>query len=189
MKFPDVVGEIRTLIVSGPNEGGKSTYMRSIGVAAFMAHIGSFVACSEARIPIIDGIYTRMGAEDRLFEGKSTFAVEMEETNLVLKVCVVLASYDASAVTACRMQPRNHWCLSMSSVAVLRVTMVTVLPMRLCRESCSCASITLSYLRRHLTSVVRCVTIFATHFEELGIMLQIQLPRQCSCLVLFVLER
>lgn len=80
-------GGIRTLIVSGPNEGGKSTYMRSIGVAAFMAHIGSFVACAEAHIPIIDGIYTRMGAEDRLFEGKSTFAVEMEEANLVLKVC------------------------------------------------------------------------------------------------------
>ena len=70
----------RMLIVTGPNMGGKSTYMRQIALIAILAHIGSFVPAEAAEIGPLDRIFTRIGAADDLAAGKSTFMVEMTET-------------------------------------------------------------------------------------------------------------
>lgn len=67
-------------IITGPNMGGKSTYLRQVALLCIMAQCGSFLPCKSANLPIIDRIFTRIGAGDNLAEGKSTFLVEMEET-------------------------------------------------------------------------------------------------------------
>ena len=74
----------RLLVVTGPNMGGKSTYMRSIALAALLAWCGSFVPATSARIGPIDRILTRIGAADDLARGASTFMVEMTEAAAIL---------------------------------------------------------------------------------------------------------
>lgn len=76
--------ESRIHIITGPNMGGKSTYMRQIAIVSIMAHIGSFVPASYANIPILDAVYTRVGASDDLSQGQSTFMVEMTEVSYIL---------------------------------------------------------------------------------------------------------
>ena len=74
----------RMLVVTGPNMGGKSTYMRQTALIVLLAHIGSYVPASEARIGIVDRIFTRIGSSDDLAGGRSTFMVEMSETANIL---------------------------------------------------------------------------------------------------------
>jgi DNA mismatch repair protein MutS len=74
----------RMLIITGPNMGGKSTYMRQAALIAILAHIGSFVPASRAMIGPLDRIFTRIGASDDLAGGRSTFMVEMVETANIL---------------------------------------------------------------------------------------------------------
>jgi DNA mismatch repair protein MutS len=74
----------RMLIVTGPNMGGKSTYMRQIALIAILAHVGSFVPAARATLGPIDRIFTRIGAADDLASGRSTFMVEMTETANIL---------------------------------------------------------------------------------------------------------
>lgn len=71
-------------IITGPNMSGKSTYMRQSALISLMAHIGSFVPAKEAKIPILDRIFTRVGASDDLAHGQSTFMVEMAEVSHIL---------------------------------------------------------------------------------------------------------
>ncbi|WP_018290536.1 DNA mismatch repair protein MutS [Verrucomicrobium sp. 3C] len=75
----------RLVILTGPNMAGKSTYLRQIALIALLAHIGSFVPASRAKIGILDRIFTRIGASDDLASGQSTFLVEMQETANLLR--------------------------------------------------------------------------------------------------------
>jgi len=76
--------EQRLLVITGPNMGGKSTYMRQAALIAVLAHIGSFVPADSLRIGPVDRIFTRIGASDDLAGGRSTFMVEMTETATIL---------------------------------------------------------------------------------------------------------
>lgn len=79
----DIIMDSNTniLLITGPNMAGKSTYMRQVAIMAILTQIGSFVPAKEAKMPIFDAIYTRIGASDDLVSGESTFMVEMIEAN------------------------------------------------------------------------------------------------------------
>ncbi|MBQ7846885.1 MAG: DNA mismatch repair protein MutS [Clostridia bacterium] len=78
-------GHNRLMMITGPNMAGKSTYMRQVALITVMAQIGSFVPASEARIGIVDKLFTRVGASDDLASGTSTFMLEMNEVASILK--------------------------------------------------------------------------------------------------------
>lgn len=77
--------QCRTMLITGPNMAGKSTYMRQVALITIMAQMGSFVPADSARIGIVDKIFTRVGASDDLAGGQSTFMLEMNEVAYILK--------------------------------------------------------------------------------------------------------
>jgi DNA mismatch repair protein MutS len=74
----------RLLIITGPNMGGKSTILRQVALISILAQVGSFVPAERARLPVLDRVWTRVGASDDLARGRSTFMVEMTETAAIL---------------------------------------------------------------------------------------------------------
>ncbi|KAK4985422.1 Mismatch repair protein msh3 [Elasticomyces elasticus] len=77
--------ETRALLITGPNMGGKSSYVRSVALIAIMAQIGSYVPADSAHLGLFDAVFTRMGAFDNMMKGESTFMVELSETSDILK--------------------------------------------------------------------------------------------------------
>jgi DNA mismatch repair protein MSH3 len=77
--------ETRALLVTGPNMGGKSSYVRQIALIAIMGQVGSYVPAQSAKLGMLDAVFTRMGAFDNMLAGESTFMVELSETADILK--------------------------------------------------------------------------------------------------------
>jgi len=115
-----ITDEQKLWILTGPNMGGKSTYLRQVALICLLAHCGSFVPAAHADIPILDRIFTRVGAGDNLAEGKSTFLVEMEETATIClqateKSLVILdevgrgtSTYDGLAIAQAVVEYLHH---------------------------------------------------------------------------------
>nr|XP_033947950.1 DNA mismatch repair protein Msh3 isoform X1 [Pseudochaenichthys georgianus] len=74
----------RTMIITGPNMGGKSSYIRQVALICVMAQMGSYVPACEARLGMLDGVYTRMGASDNIYKGRSTFMEELTEASEII---------------------------------------------------------------------------------------------------------
>ena len=75
----------RGLLITGPNMGGKSSYVRQVALIAIMGQIGSYVPAASAKLGMLDAVFTRMGAFDNMMAGESTFMVELSETSDILK--------------------------------------------------------------------------------------------------------
>ncbi|WAR00673.1 MSH3-like protein [Mya arenaria] len=75
----------KVMLITGPNMGGKSCYIKQVALIALLGQIGSYVPAKSATLGILDGIYTRMGAADHIFRGQSTFMVEVEETSSIIE--------------------------------------------------------------------------------------------------------
>jgi DNA mismatch repair protein MutS len=125
------------LVITGPNMSGKSTYLRQVALIVLMAQIGSFVPADEARIGLVDRIFTRIGAQDEISAGKSTFMVEMVETANLLNHAT----------------PRSLLVLD----EVGRGTSTY--------DGISIAWAVVEHIHNHPR--LRCKTLFATHYHEL----------------------
>ncbi|WP_147651758.1 DNA mismatch repair protein MutS [Vulcaniibacterium gelatinicum] len=125
----------RMLVITGPNMGGKSTYMRQNALIVLLAHIGSFVPAARATIGPVDRILTRIGAGDDLARGQSTFMVEMAETSYIL--------HHATEQSLVLMDEIGRGTSTYDGLALADA------------------------VARHLASVNRSWTLFATHYFEL----------------------
>jgi DNA mismatch repair protein MutS len=129
--------EARILIITGPNMSGKSTYLRQVALIVLMAQIGSFVPADRARIGLVDHIFTRIGAQDDIATGQSTFMVEMVETANIL-----------------------HHASARSLIVLDEIGRGTST-----YDGLSIAWAVVEYLHNHPR--LRAMTLFATHYHEL----------------------
>ncbi|GAB1298427.1 DNA mismatch repair protein [Apodemus speciosus] len=83
--FPSLQDSERVMIITGPNMGGKSSYIKQVALVTIMAQIGSYVPAEEATIGLVDGIFTRMGAADNIYKGRSTFMEELTDTAEIIR--------------------------------------------------------------------------------------------------------
>jgi DNA mismatch repair protein MutS len=134
----DLNGSTRQIVLlTGPNMGGKSTYLRQTALLPVMAQMGSFVPARDAKLPIVDRIYARVGASDNIARGQSTFMVEMQETANIL-----------------------HTATARSLVVLDEIGRGTAT-----FDGLSIAWAVAEYLAGHATT--RPKTLFATHYHEL----------------------
>ncbi|MDX6766340.1 MAG: DNA mismatch repair protein MutS [Candidatus Methylacidiphilales bacterium] len=127
--------DCRLVILTGPNMAGKSTYIRQVALIALMAHLGSHVPARAATVPVCDRIFTRVGANDDLSRGQSTFMVEMNETANILN--------NATA----------------QSLVILD---------EIGRGTSTFDGLSIAWsVAEHLHNIVKCKTLFATHYHEL----------------------
>jgi len=113
-------GDNRTMLITGPNMAGKSTYMRQVAIITLMAHMGCFVPAKYAEISIIDRVFTRVGASDDLAFGQSTFMVEMSEVSNIInnatdKSLIILdevgrgtSTYDGMSIASAIIEYLSH---------------------------------------------------------------------------------
>ena len=100
----------KALVLTGPNMGGKSCYLRQVGILSILAQMGSFVPALEASLPIFDALFVRLGAKDEIEQGKSTLFVELEETSLILNLATsmnTLEERSLTQLTECRILPKK----------------------------------------------------------------------------------
>lgn len=140
-------------VITGPNMGGKSTFLRQAALISILAQAGSFVPADSATLGIVDKIFSRVGAKDDLYHDRSTFMVEMLETADILS----------------RASPKSLVCYYLSHLAAClfyfnQVIMDEVGRGTTVRDGLAIAFATI----HHLTTVNQCRTLFATHFHELS---------------------
>ena len=92
-------------MLTGPNMGGKSTYLRQMALLSLLAQTGSFVPARDAKLGIVDRIFARVGASDNIARGQSTFMVEMQETAHILQRRDVDAAWSCSTRSAAAPPP------------------------------------------------------------------------------------
>ena len=97
------------LVLTGPNMGGKSTYLRQAALIVILAQMGSFVPARSARMGIVDRVFTRIGASDNLARGRSTFMVEMTETAAILHTATPRSLDPAGRSWPGDMRPTTGW--------------------------------------------------------------------------------
>lgn len=129
--------ENQILIITGPNMAGKSTYLRQVGLIVLLAHIGSFVPAKKAKISLVDRIFTRVGAQDNIARGESTFLIEMQETANIL--------HNASSKSLVLLDEIGRGTSTFDGLSI--------------------AWAVAEYLHNH--SEKRAKTLFATHYHEL----------------------
>lgn len=130
--------EQQIVVLTGPNMAGKSTYLRQVALTVLMAQVGSFVAARSARVGIVDRIFTRVGAQDEIASGASTFMVEMTETSYILS--------HATPRSLVVFDEVGRGTSTYDGLAIARAV--------------------LEYLHNHAGSQSK--TLFATHFHELA---------------------
>ena len=122
-------------ILTGPNMGGKSTYMRQLALVIILAQMGSYVPAKKAELPLIDALFTRMGASDDILSGQSTFMVEMTEANTALQ--------NATKDSLVLFDEIGRGTSTFDGMALAQAMV------------------------EYLATVVKCKTIFSTHYHEL----------------------
>ena len=122
-------------ILTGPNMGGKSTYMRQLALVVILAQMGSYVPAKKADLPLIDALFTRMGASDDILSGQSTFMVEMIEANTALQ--------NATKDSLVLFDEIGRGTSTFDGMALAQAMV------------------------EYLATVVKCKTIFSTHYHEL----------------------